>query len=182
MPKKILLVLAHRDIQNSRVNRFLIESLRGQDCITIYNLYETYPDFFLDISREQRLLREHQALVLQYPLYWYSCPSLLKEWIDAVWERGFAWGAGGTALRDKPVQHIVSIGGSVWNRFYDNAGSFSMDEVMKPFWLQARLAGMQWHTPVIVPAHVMDHAEEMKIQRERYQETLKTLLKEENGI
>lgn len=33
-------------------------------------------------------------IVFQHPLYTYSCPALLKEWLDRVLSRGFASGPG----------------------------------------------------------------------------------------
>ena len=30
------------------------------------------------------LLKETGTLILQFPMQWFNCPSLLKEWIDTV--------------------------------------------------------------------------------------------------
>lgn len=51
---------------------------------------------FIDTPYEQALLREHDVIVFQHPLYTYSCPALLKEWLDRVLSRGFASGPGET--------------------------------------------------------------------------------------
>jgi glutathione-regulated potassium-efflux system ancillary protein KefG len=62
------------------------------------DLYETYPDFAIDIEAEQeKLLTAHDVIALQFPLYWYSTPALLKEWLDLVWLHGFAYGEDGNA-------------------------------------------------------------------------------------
>jgi glutathione-regulated potassium-efflux system ancillary protein KefG len=34
------------------------------------------------------------VIVFQHPLYTYSCPALLKEWLDRVLSRGFSSGVG----------------------------------------------------------------------------------------
>lgn len=44
---------------------------------------------------EQQLLLEHDIIVFQH-FYWYSCPAILKEWMDRVLEYGFALGLKGT--------------------------------------------------------------------------------------
>ena len=49
----------------------------------------TLPD---DIRAEQAKLRDADALVLQFPLWWYSTPAILKGWIDRVFVKGFAYG------------------------------------------------------------------------------------------
>lgn len=68
--------------------------------VTVHDLYAHYPDFFIDIPREQALLREHEVIVFQHPLYTYSCPALLKEWLDRVLSRGFASGREETNWRE----------------------------------------------------------------------------------
>lgn len=74
------------------------------------NLYAHYPDFFIDIPHEQQLLRDHQVIVFQHPLYTYSCPGLLKEWLDRVLTRGFASGVGGNALAGKHWRSVITTG------------------------------------------------------------------------
>ncbi len=41
-----------------------------------------YPDFIINVKREQELVENHDNIIFQFPLYWYSSPSLLKKWID----------------------------------------------------------------------------------------------------
>ncbi|MBV7486905.1 NAD(P)H-dependent oxidoreductase [Bordetella sp. BOR01] len=47
-----------------------------------------------DITREQDKLRWADAVILQFPLWWYSMPAILKGWIDRVYACGFAYGVG----------------------------------------------------------------------------------------
>lgn len=56
------------------------------------------------------------ALVLVYPLYWWSFPALLKGWIDRVFTRGWAYEDGRDGKVVKKLQrlqvHLVGIGGA----------------------------------------------------------------------
>jgi NAD(P)H dehydrogenase (quinone) len=45
-----------------------------------------------DIRTEQAKLLAADAVVLQFPLWWYSTPAILKGWIDRVFAKGFAYG------------------------------------------------------------------------------------------
>jgi NAD(P)H dehydrogenase (quinone) len=45
-----------------------------------------------DIVEEQEKLRWADALVLQFPLWWYGMPAILKGWFDRVFLKGFAYG------------------------------------------------------------------------------------------
>src|SRR5688572_33193483 len=101
MPRRVLILFAHPVLERSRVNRRLVEAVTGLDDVTVHDLYETYPTLSIDVRREQALLLEHDVVVAQHPFYWYSTPSVLKEWQDLVLEHGWAYGHGGTRLHGK---------------------------------------------------------------------------------
>jgi glutathione-regulated potassium-efflux system ancillary protein KefG len=69
----------------------------------LHNLYDAYPDWTIDVEFEQQQLKQHDLIVLQFPLQWYSVPPLLKKWMDDVLTYGFAFGASGTALKGKDL-------------------------------------------------------------------------------
>ena len=86
---KVLILFAHPALEKSRVNRRLVEAVRDLPDVTIHDLYEEYPDFDIDVPREQTLLMEHDILVLQHPFFWYSTPAMIKEWFDLVLQHGW---------------------------------------------------------------------------------------------
>ena len=45
-----------------------------------------------DVREEQRKLENADLLVLQFPLWWYGPPAVLKGWFDRVLTNGFAYG------------------------------------------------------------------------------------------
>jgi len=53
-----------------------------------------FDGFAADIAREQRRLQWCEVLILNFPLYWFSVPAILKGWIDRVLAVGFAYGGG----------------------------------------------------------------------------------------
>lgn len=62
------------------------------------------------IAREQDDLRWADALVIIYPLWWYSQPAILKGWIDKVFTHGFAFGYGPEGLKGLlPVDKVLVI-------------------------------------------------------------------------
>ncbi len=68
-----------------------------------------------DVAAEQARIDRSDALVLVYPVYWWSMPGLLKGWIDRVFANGWAYDEGPDTrlvkkLRHLPV-HLVAIGG-----------------------------------------------------------------------
>ena len=157
---RILILFAHPAFQRSRGNRFLVEAVRQADDITFRDLYELYPDFSIDVAAEQRLLVAHDVIVLQHPLYWYSCPALLKEWLDLVLEHGFAYGDGGAALRGKKMFSAITTGGS--DRAYTREGlnHFTIWELLSPFRQTARFCGMDYLPPFVVHGMLHQPSEE----------------------
>lgn len=45
-----------------------------------------------EVRREQESLAAAELLVLQFPLWWYGPPAMLKGWVDRVLQTGFAQG------------------------------------------------------------------------------------------
>lgn len=45
-----------------------------------------------DVRDEQRKLATAELLVVQFPLWWYGPPAILKGWFDRVFTAGFAFG------------------------------------------------------------------------------------------
>ncbi|MGP8298070.1 NAD(P)H-dependent oxidoreductase [Streptomyces inhibens] len=45
-----------------------------------------------DVAAEQEKVRRSDAVVLQFPLWWFSAPAILKGWIDRVFTAGFGYG------------------------------------------------------------------------------------------
>ena len=67
------------------VSKTWVHMLRQHpDRFTVHELYSEYPDGVIDVEREQALVEEHQNIVLQFPVYWFNCPPLLKQWCDDV--------------------------------------------------------------------------------------------------
>ena len=108
---KILVLFAHPSQHRSEVNVPLFNMVKRIDGVTGVDLYAEYPDYHIDIVREQKRLINNDIIIFQFPLFWYSTPSILKEWQDLVLEYGFAYGSQGNALKDKCFICVVSAGG-----------------------------------------------------------------------
>lgn len=69
-----------------------------------------------DIVREQARVDRADALVLVYPIYWWSFPGQLKGWIDRVFTNGWAYAEtpdGKLVKRlDRLAVHLIGIGGA----------------------------------------------------------------------
>ena len=150
MPARILILFAHPSQHRSEVNLPLIRASAAVDGVTVVDLYGEYPDFCIDIDREQARLRAHDVIVFLFPMYWYSTPAILKEWQDLVLEYGFAYGHDGTALRGKTLLCAITAGGA--EDAYRPAGynQFSVRELLRPLEQTANLCGMTYLPPYVL--------------------------------
>lgn len=89
---KVLIIFAHPQFEKSLVNRALVQAVHNISGVKVHDLYEKYPNFHIDVAHEQKAMQEVNTIILQHPFQWYSCPALMKEWLDVVLTRGWAYG------------------------------------------------------------------------------------------
>lgn len=147
----ILVQFVHPYPERSRVNRALVAALQDLPAVTVNELYARYPNFYVDVEREQTLLRAADLIVFQHPFYWYSGPALLKEWIDVVLAQDFAHGSE-AALRGKRWLHSVTTGMPATAYAPGVPGRATMTELLKPFESTASFCGMTWLEPMVFHA------------------------------
>jgi glutathione-regulated potassium-efflux system ancillary protein KefG len=150
METSTLIIWAHPNPNGSRAGAGLARAARDLPHVLLHELYEEYPDYAIDVPREQRLLAEHDTIVLQFPFYWYSFPPLLKKWLDDVLEEGFAYGRDGTALHGKTLKAVVTTGGPVHSYQPEGYNKYTMAELLLPIRATANLCGMTFDEPFIV--------------------------------
>ena len=163
---KILVLFAHPALEKSRVNRRLAEAVRGLPDVTFHDLYEEYPEFTIDVKREQAMLLEHDIVVLQHPFFWYSTPAMIKEWFDLVLQHGWAYGSEGTMLHGKQALSVITTGGRETAYHRGGHNQHTMDEFLAPVEQTFLLCGVEYLPPYVVhgtlgmtPAEIETHAE-----------------------
>lgn len=90
--KKTLVIVDHPTYDRSNANRRLVEEMRKYpDDILIHNLQSAYPTGTIDVAKEHCLVDNSDAIIFQFPLYWFTCPPKTKEWFDKVLTAGWAF-------------------------------------------------------------------------------------------
>ena len=175
--KKVLVLFAHPAYHKSIINRTLLDAVKDLKDVTVNDLYENYPDFFIDIQAEQNLLSEHDIIVWHHPFYWYSAPALLKEWMDLVLQHGFAYGRHGRALEGKWAMSAISTGGR--SDVYSASGGnrFTVNEFLAPINQSATLCRMVYLPPFVTHGSHTISKPDLKQQADRYRKTI-TLLRD----
>lgn len=175
--KKILVLFAHPHYEQSRTNRILIEGIKDLEGVTVHDLYERYPDFNIDSFIEKDLLKHHEVVVWHHPLYWYSCPPLLKQWIDIVLEFGWAYGPNGDALEGKKALNVITAGGTREVYCSEGKNQYTIREFLRPFEQTARLCGMEYLPPFATMGTHKLTKDEVSTHAQQYRKLLKTLQK-----
>lgn len=96
-----------------------------------------------DVRAEIDKLLWADVLILQFPLWWFSMPAILKGWVDRVFAYGFAYGVGEHndrrwgdrygegRLAGKRAMLIVTAGG--WEEHYSARGvNGPIDDLLFP--------------------------------------------------
>ena len=96
-----------------------------------------------DVKAEQEKLLRADVLILQFPLWWFAMPAILKGWVDRVYAYGFAYGVGEHSdrrwgdrygegmLAGKRAMLIVTTGG--WEQHYSPRGiNGPIDDLLFP--------------------------------------------------
>ena len=147
---KILILFGHPAFRRSTINAALREAVETLDAVTFHDLYASYPDFLIDVPHEQQLCESHDIIIFQHPFYWYSTPSIVKEWFDLVLEHAWAYGSTGSALRGKITLQALTAGGSQEHYCAAGLNLFTIRELTTPFRATANLCGMDWLPPFAV--------------------------------
>lgn len=155
--KRVLVYYAHPAHRFSRVNKALLDMAKDQTNVTVIDLYEEYPRFRIDIDKEQDRLRNHDVILFQFPIYWYSSPSLIKEFLDLTLEHGFAYGAPDAALTNKIMGLAVSTAGTESDYSKTGYQTYPLRTFLTPFEQTARLCNMSFLAPY---AYFGAHAEQ----------------------
>lgn len=135
---KTLVIISHPDLVNSSSQRFLRDSVAHDESVTLHHLDSCYPDGKIDAAKELALLKEHQRIIFQFPLYWYSSPALLKEWQDVVLSQGEG------KLQGKEFGLVITIGVAETAYRVGGKEGQTIDRLTAPYQSVARYFGMNY--------------------------------------
>ena len=79
-------------------------------------------NYSLEVQSEFNRLNGNEAIVMVFPLWWWSMPAMLKGWIDRVWNYGLMYGSAKHNINKGLM--IILAGASekeIQKRHYDDA-------------------------------------------------------------
>lgn len=144
--KNILVVSGHTDLENDSVaNKTILEELQKKLPEAEFDyLDKLYPDFKIDVEAEQEKLVKADIIVLQFPLFWYSMPSIVHRWIEETFVRGFSHGSTGDKLLGKKVIASFTTGAPEESYQKDGRIGYELETLLAPLKATCNLCGMKF--------------------------------------
>jgi glutathione-regulated potassium-efflux system ancillary protein KefF len=178
----LLLVFAHPYPDKSRANQALLDAVSDLEGLETRSLYDLYPAFDIDVPAEQEALARAKVVVWQHPTFWYAPPALLKHWFDKVLLRGWAYGEGGDALRDKRCLWVTTTGGEPAAYGPEGMHRLPFRDYIPPVEQTARFCQMKWEPPLIVHGSHKLTDDELQSAGRDYRKRLKELRTAVGGV
>lgn len=133
-----LIIFGHTFWNDSKVNKLLLESLANDKDIKIQNLSVLYPDYKINADAEVALLQSADNIVFQFPLFWFSTPSILKEWQDVVLSK-ILYGNNPDLIKGKTFGIVTTAGGAEGS--YDGHHGATLRQMLTPIYESFKYLG-----------------------------------------
>ena len=142
---RVLVVSGHPDSKNSIATKTIMEEVgKALPGTELLYLDTTYPDFKIDADKERQRVRNVDIIVLQYPIYWYTPPAIMKRWQEEVFVFGFAHDAEGGLLGGKKLLLSMTSGAPESHYRLGGRMNYPMEVFQIPLQQFAALCGMDF--------------------------------------
>lgn len=149
---KTLVVVGHPELADSASQTFFRAAANSLTGVVWHPLGVVF-----DRTTERQALWAADRVILQFPLYWYSAPAILKRWLDLVWDTDLL-GPAGDRLADKQLGLVVTTGRALREFQPGESQEYTLPELLRPFQALARAAQMAYLPPFTIGqfAHLAD--------------------------
>lgn len=125
-----LVVFSHTNFSQSIFNKLLLDSIKNIKNVTIKNLDAEGVNYSPEyLSKEVKFLKQFEKIIFQFPLFWFSVPHILKQYIDIILTPMLSQE---NILAGKEFQIITTCGGSREKYEAINNNEKELDRVLYP--------------------------------------------------
>lgn len=136
---RTLVIVAHPQAAGSATQAFLKTAATKEDSVMWHEL--TMP---FNVKAEQQLLAAADRIIFQFPMYWYSAPAILKQWLDEVWNSSLTKNR---LVTGRELGIVVTVAHGK-NAFLPGASQeFTIAEILRPYQALAHATGMKYLPP-----------------------------------
>ena len=144
---KTLIIMSHPDVTQSSSQQFLLAAVKGEEQIQVRHLESILAaqgSKHFDKTLERAFLQEADRIILQFPLYWYQCPSVMKQWMDEVLTLNLSQKA------KKEFGIVVTVGAKSDRYTAGGSVGFGIEELLRPYQALANQLGWEYQTPFVI--------------------------------
>lgn len=143
-----LVLIAHPTVDDSPTQSFLKAS--GQHLAHVHYrlLDQLYPTGTIDVAAERAALAQADQVIFQFPLYWYSAPASLKQWLDQVLQTRLEENI--PNLAPKTLGLVVSLGTPEKAFVAGGTEGFTLSEILRPYQALAQKLKMTYRVPLVI--------------------------------
>ena len=140
--------MSHPDVDQSTSQQFLLAAVKGEEQIQIRHLESILAkqeDNHFDKTIERAFLQEADKIIFQFPLYWYQCPSVMKQWMDEVLTLNLS-----QKDTKKEFGIVVTVGAKKDRYTAGGSVGFGIEELLRPYQALANQLGWNYQTPFVI--------------------------------
>lgn len=161
---KTLIIVAHPQLGNSSTESFLKAATDNKDNVMWHELNAPF-----DILQEQELLKSATRIIFQFPMYWYSAPAILKQWLDEVWNSQLT---SSHLLKGRELGIVTTVAHPA-SAFQPGASQqYTITEILRPYQALAHAMGMKYLPPLPIYQFAAQTEEERQLLFIQYQQYL----------
>jgi glutathione-regulated potassium-efflux system ancillary protein KefF len=143
--KNVLIISGHTDLSASVANKTILDTVHKElPEAEIVRLDSLYPDYKINVEAEQQRLVKADIIVLEFPVFWYSAPSILERWMEETFKHGFSHGSNGNKLKGKKLVLSFTTGAPASMYSHDGAMGYTIDDFLPCFKATCNLCQMEF--------------------------------------
>ena len=161
---KTLVIVAHPQLDASTAQSFLKTAALADSAVIWHELTAPF-----DIAAEQKLLHSVDRIIFQFPMYWYSAPAILKQWLDEVWNSQLT---SNRLVKGRQLGIVVTVAHPATAFGPGASQEYTIAELLRPYQALAHATGMQYLPPLPIYQFAQQTEEEKQLLYIRYQQYL----------
>lgn len=152
---KTLVLIFYPLLSQTQINRRFADSIELQPKTTVRRLYDIYNRGTIDVLKERTLLEQADRIIFQFPLLWYSSPSLLIEWQEEVFTSNWVFGQKDRRLKGRELLLVVT------NEQEKNHSKCKVEELLLPFQALSTDLGLKYLEPIIFKEELVSNQQDL---------------------
>lgn len=145
---KTIIFIAHDQIEESSSHQFLLTTGQSMTAVNYVNLQTEYDSHgAFNSEKELARLEQYDRIIIQFQLFWYQAPAILKIWLDQVFSRELNHESTINKLANKEFGIVVLAGSKASHYQRGSSHQVTLTELLSPYYAFAHYFKMKYLQP-----------------------------------